>query len=306
MPQLVVGGARIALESAPTPVLDLFARRFPRFFSPGEGPPANAALRFSGPAEEAKLRSIRRDFGWERARPFYGQRTDGRLTLTDGASIAAVDWAQSSADFHLAAETLADAVFFERSFLLVPLLEILKNFGLHYVHGSFVARGERGVLFLGRGGSGKTTFSAELARQGWSWISDDNLLLAIEAGRPVLRAFEQDFSLHPDLASRLGVAGRLAGGKVRVAHGDWPFSAAGHQSTPTVIVDLEGDSPTPTDADKASLLDRLIRENPTLWLGHRAGEALAAYRDLLRPTRTMALRAHWSEIPALTYSWTDV
>jgi hypothetical protein len=53
------------------------------------------------------------------------------------------------------------------------------------VHGALVAREGRGVLFVGRGESGKSTLGCALWRDGWSLLCDDTVVLDTSACRAI-------------------------------------------------------------------------------------------------------------------------
>lgn len=67
--------------------------------------------------------------------------------------------------------------------LMAYVLEIcLRRVGLYQLHGAGLVppSGKSGVLILGSSGSGKSTVTALLASQGWSYMTDDALLLSDE------------------------------------------------------------------------------------------------------------------------------
>jgi hypothetical protein len=69
--------------------------------------------------------------------------------------------------------------------LMVYMLEIsLRRAGLYQLHGAGLVPPElnAAALILGSSGSGKSTLTALLASQGWSYMTDDALLLSDEGG----------------------------------------------------------------------------------------------------------------------------
>ncbi len=81
--------------------------------------------------------------------------------------------------------------------LLGYALEIsLRRSGLYQLHGAGLAppRQKSGALILGSSGSGKSTLTALLASRGWSYMTDDALLLNDEGGSIVARGIRRFFA----------------------------------------------------------------------------------------------------------------
>jgi hypothetical protein len=118
----------------------------------------------------------------------------GRFLLAPGE--IAVEWRRP-------AEPAAAAHFFYSHAL--PLW--LEARGVTVLHAAAVARSGRAVAFLGASGAGKSTLTAELVRDGWSFVADDGLAVEEDAagrwrclpGPPWLRLWPSA------LARRLGV-----------------------------------------------------------------------------------------------------
>ena len=257
----------------------------------------------------SEIATIRPQCTWHRTSALWGELREGIFLLTDGYSLAALNYAERVCTYQIHSKTLENLPFFYRSFLLIPLLELLKTFGLFYVHGSFVTKKDRGILFLGAGGTGKSTFSATLVREGWRWVSDDNMLLHISAGKLRLTAFEQEFSLHPNVAASLNLenAGYIEHEKIRVPHDRLPKDQLATDGIPTDLILLEGSTSLLVDEQKSTLLHALLRENPTLPLHAATGTAgFSLYRHLVSESRTQSIRAGWRDIPRLTYFWSAV
>lgn len=63
-------------------------------------------------------------------------------------------------------------------YLTMSALALLLRYrGWFAIHGAGVARGQEGLLLIAPSDSGKSTIAFNLLRQGWSYISDDSLLL---------------------------------------------------------------------------------------------------------------------------------
>jgi hypothetical protein len=81
--------------------------------------------------------------------------------------------------------------------LMVYMLEIsLRRLGLYQLHGAgLVPPGlNAAVLILGSSGAGKSTLTALLASQGWSYMTDDALLLSDDGGMINARGIRNFFS----------------------------------------------------------------------------------------------------------------
>jgi hypothetical protein len=76
----------------------------------------------------------------------------------------------------------------------------LRRFGMFELHGAGVAVPETGagVLIVGPSGSGKSTLTLQLARAGWGYLSDDELLLSLTGEEIEARGFRSFFALVPE------------------------------------------------------------------------------------------------------------
>ena len=73
----------------------------------------------------------------------------------------------------------------------------LRRFGTFEVHGAGVVHPEsdKGVLIIGPSGSGKSTLTLQLAKAGWAYLSDDELLLSLKNGEVEARGFRSFFAV---------------------------------------------------------------------------------------------------------------
>src|SRR6185503_3267784 len=73
----------------------------------------------------------------------------------------------------------------------------LRRFGLCDLHSAGVVdpHDGKGVLIVGPSGSGKSTLAVRLASAGWSYLSDDELLLSLVDGAVEARGFRSFFAL---------------------------------------------------------------------------------------------------------------
>ena len=73
----------------------------------------------------------------------------------------------------------------------------LRRFGLFDLHSAGVVdpHDGKGVLIVGPSGSGKSTLAVQLASAGWSYLSDDELLLSLDDGAVEARGFRSFFAM---------------------------------------------------------------------------------------------------------------
>jgi hypothetical protein len=73
----------------------------------------------------------------------------------------------------------------------------LRRFGLFDLHSAGVVdpNDGKGVLIVGPSGSGKSTLAVQLATAGWSYLSDDELLLSLVDGAVEARGFRSFFAM---------------------------------------------------------------------------------------------------------------
>lgn len=73
----------------------------------------------------------------------------------------------------------------------------LRRYGLFDLHSAGVVEPEsgNGVLIIGPSGSGKSTLALQLTNSGWSYLSDDELLLSLRDGAVEARGFRSFFAI---------------------------------------------------------------------------------------------------------------
>src|SRR5689334_10142269 len=73
----------------------------------------------------------------------------------------------------------------------------LRRYGLFDMHSAGVVEtgSGSGVLIIGPSGSGKSTLTLQLMGAGWSYLSDDELLLSLEEGVVEVRGFRSFFAV---------------------------------------------------------------------------------------------------------------
>ena len=73
----------------------------------------------------------------------------------------------------------------------------LRRYGLFDLHSGGIVEPEsgKGVLIIGPSGSGKSTLALQLVQSGWSYLSDDELLLSLVDGEVEARGFRSFFAV---------------------------------------------------------------------------------------------------------------
>lgn len=73
----------------------------------------------------------------------------------------------------------------------------LRRYGMFEIHSAGMAHpdSEKGVLIVGPSGSGKSMLALNLARAGWPYLSDDELLLSFDGNEVEARGFRSFFAL---------------------------------------------------------------------------------------------------------------
>lgn len=98
--------------------------------------------------------------------------------------------------------------------LTLPLLLLMEHQGYYPLHAAALTRGEDGVLISAPSGQGKTTAALTLIQSGWSYLSDDMILLHREDRGVRASSYRRSFSLTEETVARFPA---LAGEK-------WPAS----------------------------------------------------------------------------------
>jgi len=99
------------------------------------------------------------------------------LYLTDGKSLLEVDLVKKSGCVSIH-DSFWDKKFYSKASLLIMLLIMLFwQYNLHELHGAALVKNGKGLLIIGPSGSGKSTIAMSLINSGWSYLTDDMILL---------------------------------------------------------------------------------------------------------------------------------
>jgi hypothetical protein len=151
-----------------------------RFFCDGPGPDVPPGLNQFDVAEGGRC--------YTEAGGYYLQFDNSMMRLRQGMPVRVdvfVRQVSETADAELARVT---------SFAVCAAL---RRFGLFDLHSAAVAEPEsgKGVLIIGPSGSGKSTLTYQLAKAGWAYLSDDEVLLSVNDGAFEARGFRSFFAL---------------------------------------------------------------------------------------------------------------
>ena len=193
-----------------------------------------------------------------------------------------------------------DPLFYLITFSLVILLRYRGWFALHT---AALARDDHGLLLVAQSDSGKSTATMNLVRQGWSYLSDDTVLLRETGDRVEAHSFRRNFCVDPEATALFP----------ELADQDWPASLSDADkwqvdidalypnqyapiATPRVlilpeIVDAPVSRVEPVDAKEtlATLIDQgalFLTPDPSV-----ARQHLEVFRRLIEQTHAYRLHA---------------
>ena len=121
--------------------------------------------------------------------------------LTDGSSLLHLQPGQGQATAYIAPSFFTKRPLLQSNFWAFGLLKLLRPLGLYSLHAAaVVAKEGLGLLIVGPSGSGKSTLAIGLIRQGWSYLSDDAVLLRSQAEKVEALALRKHFYIDADAA----------------------------------------------------------------------------------------------------------
>ena len=209
---------------------------------------------------------------------FYLALGNALIHLENGAPISVRVWFEELPDQR--DPLLARATSF-------AVCAALRRFGIFELHSAGMVHPEsdEGVLIIGPSGSGKSTLALQLARSGWPYLSDDELLLSLVDGEVEARGFRSFFA----------VRGAAAGFKTCFEPDTLFPSGRRLKASPGVLLfaSLSGEQETRLNRlTQTESMARLIRACP--WATYDtsiAGANLELLSRLARQTRAFDLHA---------------
>ena len=131
--------------------------------------------------------------GFESGRHFY---------LATGASLLHLYAEQGWGEAQLAPAFFHQPPLLRQQFWAFGLLKLLRPLGVYGLHAAGVVTGAgQGLLITGDAGSGKSTLTIGLVRQGWRYLSDDAVLLRAQPEGVEMLALRKPFSVNADAAA---------------------------------------------------------------------------------------------------------
>lgn len=127
-------------------------------------------------------------------------RRDGAVIVLHGAGChARLDVAEGVGRVRVPPSDGAKAVHWTScAVVLESLLILLRRYDLFAVHAAALAHDGRGIVLAGPADSGKSTLALRLVEHGWSYLSDDTILLDAAAEPLKIRGLRAHFSLDPE------------------------------------------------------------------------------------------------------------
>jgi hypothetical protein len=230
---------------------------------------------------------------------------DKQILLVVNDSAILVGEPQSKrTDVWLSESTQAKHPLALNNVILYAVQAALRRSGLYQFHAACVLSpsGTIGVLLIGDSGSGKSTLTATLVRNGWSFATDDNLLLSDTKSGIMAWALRRYFTFHESTlkACKLyefdfAVGGRVDADKLRFdARRAFPESFV-ELSRPGVILfpEIRNEAKSRlAPMDQSNALARLIEQCPWATCDVAAAPMhLKALSDLIRQTKSYSLSA---------------
>jgi len=109
---------------------------------------------------------------------FLGFEANDDFYLTDRSSVFHLRPAKGEGHARLAPSFFSKPRLVQGNFWCFGLLKLLRPLGIYSLHAAGLAnRDGAGMLLVGASGSGKSTLAIGLIREGWSYLSDDAVLL---------------------------------------------------------------------------------------------------------------------------------
>lgn len=234
---------------------------------------------------------------WQGEDRMYLRRADSTVVLHPDEGVAR---GHLDTDLRRPSDDRRDPLFY---LITMSLIILLRYRGWFPLHAAAVAQNGRGVLLTARSDSGKSTTALNLVRQGWSYLSDDTVLLRAEDDSVRAYSFRPDFCVDPEAADLFP----------ELADHDWPSSlsdatkwrvdgqaAYPGQFTPTcvprvLVVPSIADRPdsTLTPAERTDVLGHLFRQGALSMTPDRAvaQRHLELLKRLVHQTDTYRLDA---------------
>jgi hypothetical protein len=124
-------------------------------------------------------------FSWEEL--FWADFGPNGMLVLDPQNGVGAGWFPDPSSIH--PDILSNFIF------LIGLSELVRSRGLYLIHAAALARDGKGLLIPGFTGSGKTTLSIALLREGFRFLGDDRTFIKKEADGLKLLAFPDELDV---------------------------------------------------------------------------------------------------------------
>ncbi len=139
------------------------------------------------------------------AEGFWGFERGDDCYLTDGISQWHLQLRRGLGEAWLGPDFTEKPAHLRRRFWAFGVLKLLRPLGVFSLHAAAVASTDgRGMLIVGAPGSGKSTLALGLLRRGWSYLTDDAVLLCQRSDEVEALACRQDAYVNAEDAARYG------------------------------------------------------------------------------------------------------
>jgi hypothetical protein len=136
---------------------------------------------------------------------FLGFEVDHDFFLTDGSSVFHLRPAKGEAYARIAPSFFYKRSMAQANFWCFGLLKLLRPLGIYSLHAAGLATKDgEGLLLIGPSGSGKSTLALGLLRSGWSYLSDDAVLLRSESQGIKALGFRKSFYIEARASADYG------------------------------------------------------------------------------------------------------
>ena len=192
-------GFPLVLETNSPDVIAAASEGWGAFDQAFDGPPVRLCLGvLEGSGEALPLESVVRS------------REHMMSIVADPENFVVCDFNRGYAFGWVTQNTAADHPLLRYRFLLSGATTLIEQRAFAALHGALVVRSGRGVMLAGDSFAGKSTLSYACARAGWTYVSDDGVLLVrgrddrYAIGDPYSIRFRPDApQLFPELSDRL-------------------------------------------------------------------------------------------------------
>ena len=124
---------------------------------------------------------------------FYPGSKNRIITVKD--TVINIDDDSNSAFCYLSPQHMDSSWVLAHRVFLLPVLEILRKREAFYLHAGCVFINGAGILICGGSGHGKSTLTYALARDGFSYMSDDAVFLKANGENPSIFSFPEKLKL---------------------------------------------------------------------------------------------------------------